>query len=230
MQESLFARLVDSMTKSIEAHTKGLERVLSAGILNPNNLSSEWLDPGNWVRDQFDLFIMAPLIAEVKEKLTDVKARAKSMSTSSLDDLDQIWADIEEIREILDGIPVRPNYFRRTVETFGAGKRSAAIRLWNSMSALVTRTVRAVGTELCLSGNEAFCAPAGRGTPMTTDAILEARIEDPPIRREPDLSLEPSRGGQPPEKVVEVGEAVSRSPDSQSAPAEWETIALEADF
>jgi hypothetical protein len=228
--DSLWTRLVSSMTKSVEAHLQGYESTLKGTILDPSQKSSEWLDPGNWVRDQFDLYVRAPLLAEVKEQLVKVQDRASSMVSPSLEDLNKIWLEVEELRDILDCIPVKPNYFARMTESFGAGKRSATIRLWNAISNLVVRTALPLETELCRSRHSAICVGSGLGTPMESDAILEARIQDPPIESNLDLSPGPPQGGRPLEEVVEVGEAVSRSPDSQSAPAEWETIALEADF
>lgn len=227
---ALWARLYDSLLKSLDAHVRGLETTLSGGILDPRSRSSEWLDPGNWVRDQFDLYVLYPLVTEVREKLREVQAKVSALQTPSLDDLNEIWAEIDALRDILDGIPVRPNYFRRTVDQFGAGKRSAIIRLWNSISALAAKSVRVVGTDLAVPETLRSAPIAGRGTPMENDAKLDARFEEPPISGDRDLSLEPEESGPSVLPTEVVGEAVSRSPDSQSAPAEWETIAQEVEW
>ena len=216
------------MTKSVEAHISGHLSVLKGTILDPSSKSSEWLDPGNWVRDQFDLYVRAPLLNEVKDQLKQIQAKALALQTPSLEDLNTIWLEIDELRELLDRIPVVPNYFARKTESFGAGKRSALIRLWNAVSNVIARTVLPLETELCQSRTSASCVEGGQGTPMESDAILEARIQEPPISSNTDLSPGPEKSGLPQEEVVEEGEAVSRSPDSQSALAEWETIALEA--
>jgi hypothetical protein len=230
--ESLWTRLQSSMLKSLAAHQSGLKAVLGTGILNPSSTSSEWLDPGNWIRDQFDLYVLYPLVNEIRDDLVDIQARVKALTKPSVDDLNEIWTAIAEIRDALDELPVRPNFFSRTSLKFGAAKRSATLRLWRSIAGLAAKvSARMAIVTDHVTENVFLREPEGQvDTPMQNDASQSARISDPPISSDTDLSLE----GDPGDGIAGavgndsiLGGADTASVDSQSSRPEWETIAQE---
>lgn len=125
----LWSRLVDSLNSSLNAHLYGISRVR---LKDEYGTGATVMDPGNWHRNTWEYFILGTLLRDFKAELDEIVRGVESLETPTMDDLNKVWAAVEDWRDRLDLIPVTPNIAERTAPRFEGRKRSQLLRLWRA--------------------------------------------------------------------------------------------------
>jgi hypothetical protein len=125
----LWSRLVDGLMSSLNAHLRGISRVR---LKDEYGTGATVMDPGNWHRNTWEYFILGTLLRDFKTELDEIGKGAKSLESPTMDDLNKVWAAVEDWRTRLDEIPVTPNIAERTAPRFEGRKRSQLLRLWRA--------------------------------------------------------------------------------------------------
>jgi len=134
----LWSRLVDGLMSSLNAHLRGISRVR---LSDEYGTGATVMDPGNWHRNTWEYFILGTLLHDFKTELGEIERGVKSLETPTMDDLNKIWAAVEDWRDRLDGIPVTPNIAERTAPRFEGRKRSQLLRLWRATRRQLTKAL-----------------------------------------------------------------------------------------
>jgi hypothetical protein len=146
--ERLFNSLRDKARYQIVRMREKLETVIYPDSAYGGNIDT-WFDEDNIQAEAWNIYVVLPLVGQLKIDLKDLQERLDSLEEPSLDDLNEIWACVEEIRDAIAALP-SPNFFERTRNEFGGAKRSALIKVFRSAQAwLHTESVRKM-TERCL--------------------------------------------------------------------------------
>lgn len=125
----LWERLSKAITAALNAHLVGLGRVR---LSDEYGTGATVMDPGNWHRNFWEYFILGTLLREHKVKLDELAREVSSVSQPSIDDINNIWATIENLRDELDALPTCPDFVNRRAPRLDGRKRSNLIRLWRA--------------------------------------------------------------------------------------------------
>jgi len=180
--ERLWDSLRSKALNSIERARDRLNKVIVPDSTYGGNVDT-WFDESAFQAEAWNVYVVLPLVGELKVDLRDLEEKLNSLERPSLDDLNEIWARVEEIRDAIAALP-NPNFFERSRSDFGGAKRSAVITAWRSASAwLHTELARKV-SERCLTIiGMAMAEPEGTSlhvihevvemteTPEVTDAV-----------------------------------------------------------
>lgn len=154
-QEALLAtgeRLWDSLKSNTElaiARARArLEMVIVPDSTYGGNIDT-WFDESNLQAEAWNVYVVLPLVGELKVDLKDLQERLKSLERPSLDDLNEIWARVEEIRDAIAALP-NPNFMERVLDLPGGAKRSALINVFRRARAWLHTEVERLVTERCL--------------------------------------------------------------------------------
>lgn len=134
----LWSRLIDGLMSSLNAHLRGISRVR---LSDQYGTGATVMDPGDWHRNTWEYFILGTLLRDFKAELDEIGKGAKSLERPTMDDLNKIWAAVEEWRDRLDEIPVTPNFAERTAPRFEGRKRSQLLRLWRATRRQLTKAL-----------------------------------------------------------------------------------------
>jgi hypothetical protein len=126
----LWVKLRDSLLASVNAHLRGMAKVRLA---DEYGTGATVMDPGNWHRNTWEYYVLGTILADMRVDLRTIQDRAMSMTQPTVREINALFAEIDELREALDAIPVVPNIVERARLEFGGKKRSASIRLWRSI-------------------------------------------------------------------------------------------------
>jgi hypothetical protein len=139
----LWSRLIDGLKSSLNAHLRGISRVR---LTDEYGTGATVMDPGNWHRNTWEYFILGTLLRDFKTELDEIVRGVESLETPTMDDLNKVWAAVEEWRDQLDLIPVTPNIAERTAPRFEGRKRSQLLRLWRATRCQLSKAlVKGVG-------------------------------------------------------------------------------------
>jgi hypothetical protein len=146
--ERLFNSLRDKASNQIATLRARLEMIIVPDGTYGGNVDT-WFDDDNFHAEAWNIYVVLPLVGELKIDLKDLQERLNALEEPSLDDLNEIWARVEEIRDAIAALP-NPNFFERTRNDFGGAKRSALIKTFRSArSWLATELARNL-TKRCL--------------------------------------------------------------------------------
>jgi hypothetical protein len=165
--ERLWDSLKASTEASIERHLEGLAKVITPDSTYGGNVDV-WFDESSLHEHSWNVYIVIPLIADLKIELRDLKKELELLSRPNLDDLNEIWARIDAIKDAIAAIPSVPNFFERNRQDFGGAKRSALIKVF--------RKVRVwLNTELALNLNQRCLATEAMamGLELGTDLVVK---------------------------------------------------------
>lgn len=126
----LWVKLKAGVLGSLNAHLRGMARVT---MPDEYGTGATVMDPGNWHRNTWEYYVLGTILSEMKLRLRTIQDRVNSMDQPTVMEINSIFAEIDELREELDAIPVTPNIMERTRLELGGKKRSATIRLWRSV-------------------------------------------------------------------------------------------------
>jgi hypothetical protein len=202
--ERLFDSLKAKIENSLEAHRKGLETILNPDSTYGGNVDV-WFDNDALHEHSWNVYVVVPLIGELKVELKELRAQLADLERPSLDDLNEIWLRIEELRDGIAAIPTVPNFFERKSLDFGGKKRSALIQTFRSVRNWLDLEIARKVTERCLPiKGMAMAVPEGPlveatqevvETPMTSDANQERDPEIPGLGATFTLMDPPNDGG-----------------------------------
>jgi hypothetical protein len=147
MGERLFDSLKAKASLAIARARERLEKVILPDSSYGGNIDT-WFDEDNLQAEAWNVYVVLPLVGQLKVDLKILEERLKSLERPSLDDLDEIWARVEEIRDAIAALP-NPNFFERLVKTGGA-KRSALISVFRSAQAWLRSELARDVSERCL--------------------------------------------------------------------------------
>jgi hypothetical protein len=134
----LWERLSNAITAAINAHHGGLNRVR---LSDEYGTGATVMDPGNWHRNFWEYFILGTLLREHKAKLDELSRDVANLSQPSVDDLNKIWATVEQLRDELDALPTCPDFVNRRAPRLEGRKRSNLIRLWRATRRQIGKAV-----------------------------------------------------------------------------------------
>ena len=103
----------------------------------------------NLQAEAWNVYVVLPLVGELKVDLKDLKERLDTLERPSLDDLNEIWARIEEIRDAIAALP-NPNFFERSKLDFGGTKRSALLKTFRSVRVWLSKSLARNLGQRCL--------------------------------------------------------------------------------
>lgn len=144
LYDSLFAKASSAIVRSREK----LEKVISPDSTYGGNIDV-WFDDENLQAEAWNVYVVIPLVAELKVELKDLQERLNSLERPSLDDLNEIWVLIEEIRDAIAALP-NPNFFERSKLDFGGAKRSALIKTFRSVKTWLSKSLARNLNQRCL--------------------------------------------------------------------------------
>jgi hypothetical protein len=150
--ERLFDSLRAKCELAITRARKRLETVILPDSTYGGNIDT-WFDEDNLQAEAWNVYVVLPLVGELKIDLKLLQERIKSLERPSLDDLNEIWARVEEIRDAISALP-NPNFFERLPLEFGGAKRSALIKVFRSAQAWLQSELAQSVSERCLSIKE----------------------------------------------------------------------------
>lgn len=132
--------LGNSVVKSLNAHLGGItlnrdgfERFFVDLKTKTFHRDAATLLGGDIYREVWNHTILGELYAGMEKQLQDIIKKVRDRIPLDYSQIDDLWRDIESIREELSGIPVTPNLGARPRLDFGGPRRSALIRLWRRM-------------------------------------------------------------------------------------------------
>jgi hypothetical protein len=146
--ERLFNSLRDKASNQIARMREKLETVIYPDSAYGGNIDT-WFDEENIQAEAWNVYVVLPLVGELKIDLKDLQERLNSLEEPSLDDLNEIWARVEEIRDAIAALP-SPNFFERIRNEFGGAKRSALIKTFRSAQAWLRTELARNVSERCL--------------------------------------------------------------------------------
>jgi hypothetical protein len=169
-------RLYDSLTSkcklTIVRARANLEKVIVPDSTYGGNIDT-WFDNDNLQAEAWNVYVVLPLVGELKTDLRDLEVKLTSLERPSLDDLNEIWARVEEIRDAIAALP-SPNFFERMSIDFGGAKRSALIKTFRSAQAWLQTELARNLSQRCLP----FIGMAmGEDEATQLDVIHEVELE-----------------------------------------------------
>jgi hypothetical protein len=194
--ERLFSSLRDKTSNAIARARKKLETVIYPDSAYGGNIDT-WFDDENIQAEAWNIYVVLPLVAELKVDLKSLEERLQSLEAPSLDDLNEIWDRVEEIRDAIAALP-SPNFFERIRLEFGGAKRSALIKVFRSaQSWLRTELARKV-SERCLPIiGMAMAEPEGPlELQIPEESLVEYTPKEPEGAQESENSWIPGPGAQ----------------------------------
>jgi hypothetical protein len=150
--ERLFDSLRSKCEQSIVRARERLEKVIIPDSTYGGNIDT-WFDEDNLQAEAWNVYVVLPLVGELKIDLKLLQERIKSLERPSLDDLNEIWARVEEIRDAIAALP-NPNFFERLPMEFGGAKRSALIKTFRTAQAWLQSELVTSLSQRCLSIKE----------------------------------------------------------------------------
>lgn len=169
-------RLYDSLTSkcklAIARAREKLEKVILPDSTYGGNIDT-WFDNDNMQAEAWNVYVCLPLVAELKVDLRDLEAKLTSLERPSLDDLNEIWARVEEIRDAIAALP-SPNFFERMSIDFGGAKRSALIKVFRSAQAWLHTELARNLSQRCLP---IIGMAMGENEATQLDVIHEVELE-----------------------------------------------------
>ena len=146
--ESLYDSLLSKTKSSIDRARAKLEKVIAPDSTYGGNIDT-WFDDENLQAEAWNVYVVLPLVGELKVDLKDLKKRLDTLERPSLDDLNEIWARIEEIRDAIAALP-NPNFFERSKLDFGGTKRSALLKTFRSVRVWLSKSLARNLDQRCL--------------------------------------------------------------------------------
>jgi hypothetical protein len=144
--DSLKAKTESAITK----HMEGLAQVIFPNSQYGGNIDT-WVDQDNLQEEFWNIYVVVPLISELKIELRDLQKALNNLSRPDLDDLNEIWSRISEIRDAIAAIPSTPNFFERSSLDFGGARRSALIRTFRQVRDWLRLELASTVRERCLA-------------------------------------------------------------------------------
>jgi len=135
---SVWVKLQAGLLASLNAHLRGMTRVRRQDTYGTG---ATVMDPGNWHLNAWEYYVVGSILSDMRDRLGNIQERVKSLVQPTVLELNALYAEIDVLREELDAIPVVPNVVERARIEFGGKKRSATIRLWRSISRMVTKAL-----------------------------------------------------------------------------------------
>lgn len=191
-------RLWDSLrakTKSSIARARArLEMIIVPDSTYGGNIDT-WFDNSNLQAEAWNVYVVLPLVGELKVDLRDLEHKLESLERPSLDDLNEIWARVEEIRDAIAALP-DPNFFERSNLDFGGTKRSAVITAWRSARSWLQTELARNLSQRCLP-IKGMAMGESEGTQLSVIHEAEVVIQTPEITDStPELGGTPGPGAQ----------------------------------
>jgi hypothetical protein len=169
-------RLYDSLTSkcrlAITRARAKLEKVIVPDSTYGGNIDT-WFDNDNLQAEAWNVYVVLPLVGELKVDLRDLEVKLTSLERPSLDDLNEIWARVEEIRDAIAALP-SPNFFERMSIDFGGAKRSALIKTFRSAQAWLRTELARNLSQRCLP---IIGMAMGENEATQLDVIHEVELE-----------------------------------------------------
>jgi hypothetical protein len=172
MGERLYDSLTSKCKLSIVRARARLETIIAPDSTYGGNVDT-WFDNDNLQAEAWNVYVLLPLVAELKVDLRDLEAKLTSLERPSLDDLNEIWARVEEIRDAIAALP-SPNFFERTSIDFGGAKRSALIKTFRSAQAWLHTELARNLSQRCLP---IIGMAMGENEATQLDVIHEVELE-----------------------------------------------------
>lgn len=189
--QAIGERLWDSLKaktgESLRKHREGLAKVTYPDATYGGNIDS-WFDNDNLQSEIWNIYVALPLIGELKIKLKALQEDLDALDRPSLDDLNEIWLRIEEVRDAIASIPTTPNFFERSSIDFGGVKRSALIRTFRSVRGWLNTELARLVAERCL-GIKPMAMAVQDGPTEVGFVIVQPKVEADPLTREERLEL-----------------------------------------
>lgn len=194
MGERLWDSLRANAGSAIQKAQERLEKVIAPDSTYGGNIDT-WFDNDNLQAEAWNVYVVLPLVGELKVALRDLQERLQSLERPSLDDLNEIWASVEDIRDAIAALP-SPNFFERSNLDFGGAKRSAAIAAFRKAKAWLQTELARNLSQRCLSIKE-MAMGEGLGQ-LVLDTPIDVPIEATPMADdEPEESgINPGAGAQ----------------------------------
>jgi hypothetical protein len=138
ISKSVWVKLQGGLLASLNAHLRGMTKVRRH---DAHGTGATVMDPGNWHLNTWEYYVVGSVLSGMRARLGTIQERVKSLVPPTILELNALYAEIDVLREELDSIPVTPNVVERTRIEFGGKKRSATIRLWRSISRMLTKAL-----------------------------------------------------------------------------------------
>lgn len=176
--ERLWDSLVAKTQTAIKAHLDGLAKVIYPDSAYGGNIDT-WVDKDNLQEESWNIYVVIPLVAELKVELRDLQRALNDLSRPDLDNLNEIWERISEIRDAIAAIPSVPNFFERNSLDFGGARRSALINVFRQVRSWLNTELARKVSERCLAIKAmAMAEPEGPPVPLETEVpVLETPMD-----------------------------------------------------
>lgn len=175
--ERLWDSLKAKTEHALKIHQEGLETVLNPDSTYGGNVDV-WFDEGALHEHSWNVYVVVPLIGELKIELRQLREQLNTLERPTLDDLNEIWARIEELRDAISAIPVVPNFFERKTESFGGAKRSMLINIYRSVRAWLEQELARNLSQRCLA-IKAMAMGESEGTDLALKNQSQVVLETP---------------------------------------------------
>jgi hypothetical protein len=170
--ERLFDSLTSKCKLAIARARARLETIIVPDSTYGGNVDT-WFDNDNLQAEAWNVYVLLPLVGELKVDLRDLEVKLTSLERPSLDDLNEIWARVEEIRDAIAALP-SPNFFERVSIDFGGAKRSALIKVFRSAQAWLRTELARNLSQRCLP---IIGMAMGENEATQLDVIHEVELE-----------------------------------------------------
>jgi hypothetical protein len=175
--ERLWDSLKAKTENALKVHQRGLETVLNPDSTYGGNVDV-WFDEGALHEHSWNVYVVMPLIGELKIELKQLREQLSALEAPTLDDLNEIWARIEELRDAIAAIPVVPNFFERKTESFGGAKRSMLINIYRSVRVWLEQELARNLSQRCLA-IKAMAMGESKGTDLVLINQDQVVLETP---------------------------------------------------
>lgn len=194
MGERLWDSLKSKTKSSIVRARARLETIIAPDSTYGGNIDT-WFDGDNLHAEAWNVYVVLPLVGELKVDLRDLEKRLDSLERPSLDDLNEIWARVEEIRDAIAALP-NPNFFERSNLDFGGKKRSAIVMVYRSARAWLRTELARNLSQRCLP-IIGMAMGESEGTQLSVIHEADVVIQTPEITDStPELGGSPGPGAQ----------------------------------
>jgi len=194
MGERLWDSLRSKTKSSITRARSRLETIIAPDSTYGGNVDT-WFDNENFHAEAWNVYVVLPLVGQLKVDLRDLETRLDSLERPSLDDLNEIWARVEEIRDAIAALP-NPNFFERSNLDFGGKKRSAVITAFRSAQAWLQTELARNLSQRCLP-IIGMAMGESEGTQLSVIHEADVVIQTPEITDStPELGGTPGPGAQ----------------------------------
>jgi hypothetical protein len=175
--ERLWDSLLAKTQAAIQSHKEGLSKILLPDGNYGGNIDV-WFDKSALHEHSWNVYVVIPLVAELRQELNDLQKALDALVRPDLDDLNEIWLRIDELRDSISAIPAVPNFFERSSLDFGGARRSALIRAWRQVRSWLTIEV-ACNLHNNVLPIKGMAMDEGEGTALDQIHEVEVPIESP---------------------------------------------------